>query len=330
VIEVRRREFITIVGGASAMWPLAARAEPADRLRRIGVLHGASDDAVTQASIAAFLQGLLELGWIDGSTVRIDYRWAAGNADNIRKYVAELTAIGPDVILAAGTAAERLVQATQIIPIVFVIVLDPVGAGIVESLSRPGGNVTGFMQFEYSLSAKWLELLKQIAPDLTRVAVLREPGTTAGAGQFAVIQSVAPSVGVEVRPINVRDAAEIERGMSAFSRFSNGGLVVSAGPSTATHRELIVALAAEHKLPTVFSNRFSVAVGGLMSYGLNFPGQYRLAAGYVDRILKGEKPADMPVQAPTKYELVINLKTAKSLGLDVSPTLLARADEVIE
>ena len=327
---MRRRDFITIVGGATAMWPLAARAQSADRLLRIGVLHGASDDAVTQASIAAFQQGLLELGWIDGSNVRIDYRWAAGNADNIRKYVSELTALGPDVILAAGTAAERLVQATQTIPIVFVIVLDPVGAGIVESLSRPGGNVTGFMQFDYSLSAKWLELLKQIAPGLTRVAVLREPGTTAGAGQFAVIQSVARSVGVEVRPINVRDAAEIERGMSAFSRSSNGGLVVSAGPSTATHRELIVALAAEHKLPTVFSNRFYVAAGGLMSYGLNFPDQYRLAAGYVDRILKGEKPADMPVQAPTKYELVINLKTANALGLTVPQSLLARADEVIE
>jgi putative tryptophan/tyrosine transport system substrate-binding protein len=326
---LNRRDLL-ILGTAATAWPLAAGAQTVDRPRRIGVLHGAADDAVTQASIAAFQQGLLELGWIDGSNVRIDYRWAAGNADNIRKYAAELAALGPDVILAAGTAAERLVQATQTIPIVFVIVLDPVGAGIVESLSRPGGNVTGFMQFEYSLSAKWLELLKQIAPGLTRVAVLREPGTTAGIGQFAVIQSVAPSVGVEVRPVNVRDADEIERAVSAFSRSSNGGLIVSAGPSTATHRELIVTLAARHKLPAVFSNRFYVAAGGLMSYGLNFLDQYRRAAGYVDRILKGEKPADLPVQAPTKYELVINLKTANALGLTVPQTLLARADEVIE
>jgi putative tryptophan/tyrosine transport system substrate-binding protein len=327
---MRRRQFITLVGGIAAMWPLAAGAQTVDRMRRIGMLHGAADDAVTQASIAAFQQGLLELGWIDGSNVRFDYRWAAGNADNIRKYAAELAALGPDVILAAGTAAERLVEATQTIPIVFVIVLDPVGAGIVESLSRPGGNVTGFMQFEYSLSAKWLELFKQIAPGLTRVAVLREPGTTAGIGQFAVIQSVAPSVGVEVRPVNVRDADEIERAVSAFSRSSNGGLIVSASPSTATHRELIVTLAARHKLPAVFSHRAYVAAGGLMSYGLNFLDQYRRAAGYVDRILKGEKPADLPVQAPTRYELVINLKTAAALGLTVPQSLLARADEVIE
>jgi ABC-type uncharacterized transport system substrate-binding protein len=327
---MRRRYVLALLGGATATWPLAARSQSVDRMRHIGVLHGASDNAIVQASIAAFQQGLLELGWIDGSNVRFDYRWGAGNADDIRKYVAELTALGPNVILAAGTAAERLVEATQTIPIVFVIVIDPVGAGIVESLSRPGGNVTGFMQFDYSLSAKWLELLKQIAPSLTRVAVLRQAGTTAGIGQFAVIQSVASSVGVEVRPLNVRDAAEIQRGVSAFSRSSTGGLVVSAGPSTATHRELIVALAAEHKLPAVFPNRYFVAGGGLMSYGLNFLDQYRRAAGYVDRILKGEKPADMPVHAPTKYELAINLKTANAIGLTVPQSLLARADEVIE
>ena len=262
-----------------------------------------------------------------GSTIR----WGAGNADDIRKYAAELVALAPDVILATGSSTVGpLLQATRTVPIVFAIVADPVGAGFVDSLARPGGNATGFMQFEYSLSAKWLELLKQIAPGVTRAAVLRDPAITAGIGQFAVIQSVAPSVGVEVSPVNVRDAGEIERAVTAFARSPNGGLIVTASALAAVHRDLIITLAARHKLPAVYSDRFFVTGGGLISYGPDFVDQYRRAAGYVDRILKGEKPADLPVQAPTKYELVINLKTAKALGLDVPPTLLARADEVIE
>jgi putative tryptophan/tyrosine transport system substrate-binding protein len=328
---MRRRQFITLVGGAAAIWSLAARAQQADRVRRIGVLHGATaDDPDQQARFAAFQQVLQQLGWTDGSNLRIDQRWGAGNTDDIRKYAAELAALAPDVILATGDTVERLLQATRTVPIVFVIVIDPVGSGIVDSLSQPGGNATGFMQFEYNLCGKWLELLKQIAPGVTRVAVLRDPTVTAGIGQFAVIQSVAPSVGVEVSPLNLRDAGEIERAVAAFARSANGGLITTAGALTGFHRDLIVALAARHKLPAVYPNRAYPTAGGLISYGADFVDQYRLAAGYVDRILKGEKPADLPVQAPTRYELVINLKTASALGLTVPQALLARADEVIE
>jgi putative ABC transport system substrate-binding protein len=329
---MRRREFILALGGAAVTWPLASRAQQADRVRRIGVLVGAGADGLdAQARQGAFLQGLQQLGRTDGRDVRIDTRWGAANTDDIRKYAAELVALAPDVILAAGNApVERLLQATRTVPIVFVIVIDPVGSGIVDSLSQPGGNATGFMQFEYSLTAKWLELLKQIAPSVTRAAVLRDSTVAAGIGQFAVIQSVAPSVGVEVTPINGRDAPEIERAIAAFARVSNGGLIVTASALAGVHRDLLITLAARHKLPAVYSNRLFVAAGGLISYGADLVDQYRRAAGYVDRILKGEKPADLPVQAPTKYELVINLKTAKALGLTVPTTLLARADEVIE
>ncbi len=273
---------------------------------------------------------LQQLGWTDGRNVRIDYRWGADNADNTRKYAAELIALAPDVILASGNTVEQLLRATRTVPVVFVVVLDPVGTGYVESLSRPGGNATGFMLFEYSLSGKWPELLKQIAPSVTRAAVLRDPAITSGIGQFAVIQSVAPSVGVEVSPISLGDAGEIARAVTAFARSPNGGLITTASPLTGSHRDLIITLAAQHRLPAVYHNRAYVDAGGLISYGANFIDQYRRAAGYVDRILKGEKPADLPVQAPTKYELVINLKTAKALGLEVPQSLLARADEVIE
>ena len=270
------------------------------------------------------------MGWTDGRNVRIDYRWGAGNPDTIRKYAVELVAIAPDVILPSGAASlAPLLQATRSMPVVFVNVVDPVGAGFVDSLARPG-NATGFIQFEYSLSGKWLELLKQIAPGVTRAAVLRDPAITAGIGQFAVIQSVASSLGVEVSAVNLRDAGEIERAVAAFARSANGGLIVTASALAVIHRDLVIALAARHKLPAVYSRRYFVNSGGLISYGADLPDQYRHAAGYVDRILKGEKPADLPVQAPTKYELVINLKTAKALGLDVPPMLLARADEVIE
>jgi putative ABC transport system substrate-binding protein len=329
---MRRREFITLLGGAAAAWPLAARAQQSDRMRRIGVLNGqAANDPDAQANIAAFLQGLQQLGWTDGRNVRIDHRWAAGNPADIRKYAAELVALAPDVILAPGaTQLGPLLQATRTVPIVFAIVPDPVGAGFVDSLSRPGGNVTGYMQAEYNLSGKWLELLKQIAPGVTRAAVLRDPDITAGIGQFAIIQSVAPAVGVEVSPVNVRDAAEIERAVTAFARTPNSGLIVTASALSAVHRDLIVTLAARHKLPAVYYRRVFVIGGGLISYGADFLDQFRRAAGYVDRILKGEKPADLPVQAPTKYELVINLKTAKTLGLEIPSSVLARADEVIE
>jgi putative ABC transport system substrate-binding protein len=329
---VRRREFITLLGGAAVAWPLAARAQQPGGMRRIGVLLPvAADDPDAQANIAAFLQVLQQLGWTDGHNVRIDTRWAAGNADNIRKYAAELAALAPDVIFTSGTATlGPLLQAARTVPIVFGSVADPVGAGFVDSLARPGGNATGFMQFEYSLSGKWLELLKEIAPRVTRVAVLRDPAITAGIGQFAVIQSVAPSVGVEVSPVNVRDAGEIERAVTAFARSSNGGLIVTASALASAHHDLIIALAARHKLPAVYYRRYFVTRGGLISYGYDSVDQYRRAAGYVDRILKGEKPADLPVQAPTRYELAINLKTAKALGLDLPPMLLARADEVIE
>jgi ABC-type uncharacterized transport system substrate-binding protein len=326
---ISRRQFITLLGGAAA-WPLAARAQ-VDRMRRIGVLTGGTpaDDPDGQDRHAAFLLRLGQLGWTDG--VRIEVRHGLGNADNIRKYAAELVALAPDVILAAGTTVMApLLQATRTVPIVFVAVTDPVGAGIVESLARPGGNATGFMQFEYGLSGKWVELLRQIAPGVTRAAVLRDPAITAGIGQFAIIQSVAPSVGVDVRAVNLRDAAEIEGAVAAFAREPNGGLILTASALSVIHRHLIITLAARHKLPAVYSRRYFVTSGGLISYGADLVDQSRRAAGYVDRILRGEKPADLPVQTPTKYELVINLKTAKALGLDVPPALLARADEVIE
>jgi putative tryptophan/tyrosine transport system substrate-binding protein len=328
---MRRREFIMLLGGAAA-WPFAARAQQGERMRRIGVLMpSAADDAEYQARLTAFLQGLAQLGWLDGRNVRIDTRWAVADADRIRKYAAELVALAPDVILAPGSATTGpLMQATRTIPIVFATIPDPVGAGFVESLARPGGNATGFIAFEYGLSAKWLELLKQIAPSVTRAAILRDSAVASGIGQFGAIQSVAPSVGVEVNPINVRDAAEIERAVAAFARASNGGLIVTGSALTAIHRALIVRLAAQYRLPAVYPGRYWVTYGGLISYGPDRVDQYRLAAGYVDRILKGEKPADLPVQAPTRYELVINLKTAKTLGLNVPPMLLARADEVVE
>jgi putative ABC transport system substrate-binding protein len=330
---MRRREFITLIGGAAAAWPLAARAQQPERMRRIGVLRGGgtADDPEGQARYAAFLQALQLLGWIDGRNVRIDTRWPAGNADDARKYATELVALAPDVIFTTGAAnLVPLLLATHAVPIVFAAVADPVGAGFVESLSRPGGNATGFMQFEYSLSGKWLELLKEIVPGVTRAAVLRDPDITAGIGQFAVIQSVAPLIGVDVRPVNVRDASEIERAVTTFARNSNGGLIVTASALSSLHRELIIALAARHKLPAVYYRRGYVTDGGLISYGYDADDQYRRAAGYIDRILRGEKPADLPVQAPTKYELVINLKTAKALGIDIPPQVLARADEVIE
>src|ERR1700722_5891892 len=328
---MKRREFITLLGSAAVAWPLAARAQQGERMRRVGVLQGlAADDPLAQANNAAFLQELQQLGWIDGRNVRIDFRWGAGDAADMRKYAAELVALAPDVILTPGSSVGPLLQATRTVPIVFVIVPDPVGSGFVDSLSRPGGNVTGFMTFEYSLCGKWLELLKEIAPGVTRAAVLWDPTTPSGIGQFAIIQSVAPSVGVEVRPVNVGDAAEIERAVAAFAKVANGGLIVPSQALSEVHGDLIITLAARYKLPAVYSEYHWAAGGGLISYGANFRDQFRQAAGYVDRILKGEKPADLPVQAPTKYELVINLKTARTLGLDLPPTLLARADEVIE
>ena len=301
-------------------------------MRLIGVLLPATgDEAEMQARIAAFHQGLQQSGWTIGRNVRIDTRWATTDAAEIRKHAAELAALAPDVILAhAATTVGPLLQATRTVPVVFPAVVDPVGAGFVDSLARPGGNATGFMNYEYSLSGKWLELLKQIAPSVTRVAVLRNAATASGPGQFAAIQAVAPSLGVEANPVNVRDAGEIERAVAAFARAPNGGLIVTASPAAALHRELIISLAARHKLPAVYFERPFVAAGGLISYGPDQIDMYRRAAGYVDRILKGEKPADLPVQAPTKYELVINLKTVKALGLAVPQTLRASADEVIE
>jgi putative ABC transport system substrate-binding protein len=328
---MNRREFITLLGGAAA-WPLAARAQQSERVRRVGVLMGpAASDPDAQTRVIAFVQGLAQLGWTVGHNVRIDTRWGAGNADDIRKYAVELVALAPDVILSTGgPAVAALQQATRAVPIVFVQVIDPVGGDLVDSLARPGRNATGFTSFEYGMAAKWLELLKQIAPGVTRAAVIRDPAASGGIGQFAAIQSAAPSLGVEVIPVNVRDPAEIERGVAAFARSGNGGLITTGSALAAVHRDLIVTLAARYRLPAVYSNRFFVAAGGLICYGPDFVDQNRKAAGYVDRILKGEKPADLPVQAPSKYELVINLKTARMLGLDVPPSLLATADEVIE
>jgi len=329
---MRRREFITMLGGAAAIHPLIARAQQPERMRRIGILlPAAADDAEFQARFGAFLQALALLGWTIGRNVRIDTRWATTDVAEIRRHAAELAALAPDVILAhAATTVGPLLEATRTVPVVFPTVIDPVGAGYVDSLARPGGNVTGFISFEYSLSGKWLELLKEIAPGLTRVAVLRNAATPSGPGQFGVIQAVAPSLRVEVNAVNVLDAGEIERAVAAFARAPNGGLIVTASPLAQRHRDLIVALAARHKLPAVYNERYFVAAGGLISYGSDRTDQYRRAAGYVDRILKGEKPADLPVQAPTKYETVLNLKTAKALGLDIPATVLTRTDEVIE
>ena len=327
---MRRRDFISGVLGSAAVWPLPALAQQQPgRVRLIGALTGVADDSESEGRYAAFRQELQRLGWIDGQNVRIDVRFGEGNAARIRKQAAELVALSPDVILTAGgLATEVMLQATRTIPIVFVLVPDPVGSGLVESLAEPGGNATGFAQFEYSLSAKWPELLKEIAPNVKRVAVIWDPTTTAGSGQFAVIQSVAPAIRIDVRPISVH--GDIERAIARFAQVPNGGLIVtaSAPTATATRLELITTLAARYKLPAIAFFKFFVTGGGLMSYGAEFVDQYRRAAGYVDRILKGEKPADLPVQAPNKYELVINLKTAKELGLTVPPTLLARADVI--
>jgi ABC-type uncharacterized transport system substrate-binding protein len=328
---MRRREFITLVSGGAAAWPLAARAQQ-ERVWRIGVLVGVrADDAPAQEYIPAFLQRLQQLGWTDGRNVRFDIRWGATNAADARKYAAELVALAPDVILSVGSVSVgQLLEATRTVPIVFAIVPDPVGAGHVDSLSRPGGNATGIMMFEYSLCGKWLELLKEIAPGVTRAAVLRDTAIAAGIGQFAIIQSVAPAVGVDVSPVSLRDATEVERAITAFAQSANGGLILTAGPLSAVHRDLIIGLAARYKLPAVYDSRPYVTAGGLISYGPSFTDQLRHAADYVDRILRGAKPADLPVQAPTKYELAVNLKTAKALGLAVPPSVRARADEVIE
>jgi putative ABC transport system substrate-binding protein len=330
--KMKRRDFITFLGGAAAGWPAAVRAQQPERMRRIGALMNMiADDPEASARVTALAQGLQQLGRTIGRNLQIDYRWGAGDADRSRRYAAELVALMPDVILAGGgSVVGPLLQVTRNVPIVFVNAVDPVGAGVVDSLAQPGGHVTGFTLFEYGISAKWLELLKEIAPRVTRAAVIRNAAGPGGNAQFAVIQAAAPSFGVEVRPVGVHDAPEIERAVTAFARSSNGGLIVTAIPPSAVHRELIVALAARHRLPAVYSFRYYATSDGLISYGPDTTDPFRRAAGYIDRILKGEKPADLPVQAPTKYELVINLKTARALGIEVPPTLLARADEVIE
>jgi ABC-type uncharacterized transport system substrate-binding protein len=329
---MKRREFITLLGGAAAAWPLAARAQQGDRMRRIGVLMSqAADDPEGQARVAAFLRGLRELGWIEGRNLRLDYRWGGGDVARIRRDAAELVALTPDVILASGgQVMGPLHEATRTVPIVFTQTADPVGAGFVASLSRPGGNATGFTNFEYGVSGKWLEILREVVPRITRAAVLRDASNPAGTGQWGAIQAVASPLGVEISPIDVRERGEIERGVTAFATGSNSGLIVSSSGFAILHRELIIALAARHRLPAVYPFRFYAIGGGLISYGPDPIDPHRRAAQYVDRILKGEKPADLPVQAPTKYELVINLKTAKTLGLEIPSMLLARADEVIE
>jgi putative tryptophan/tyrosine transport system substrate-binding protein len=327
---MNRRAFITLLGGAAVVWPLAARAQQGDGMRRIGVLmNRAAEDREGQARLVAFQQALQQLGWSEGRNMRMDTRWGENDIDRQRRYAAELVALAPDVVVASGgVSVSALQHVTRTLPIVFAAVGDPVGIGLVDSLARPGGNVTGFMNFEYSLSGKWLELLKQIAPWVTRAAVLRNPAIPAGIGQFSVIQAVAPSLGVDVSPIGVH--GEIERAVAAFARAADGGLIVTASALASIPRDRIIALAARHKLPAVYSYRYMVTGGGLVSYGPDLVDQFRGAAGYVDRILKGETAANLPVQAPTKYELVINLKTAKALGIEVPPPLLARADEVID
>jgi putative ABC transport system substrate-binding protein len=328
---VRRREFITLLGGA-VTWPLAAWAQQSERMRRIGMmLPASSDDPEYQVRIGALLQELQRLGWTIGRNIRIDTRWTRGDAEDARRYAAELVALNPDVILATGiSTVAPLLQLTRTVPIVFPAVSDPVAAGVVESLARPGGNATGFLAFEYSLSGKWPELLKQIAPTVRRAAILRDPATPSGIGQFGIIQAVASLVGLEVFPVHIRDAAAIESALATLARSQNGGVIVGSSGRATFHQTRIISLAAEHKLPAIYWDRALVAAGGLMSYGPNFLDQHRRAAGYVDRILRGEKPGDLPVQAPTRYDLVINLKTAKALGLEVPATVLARADEVIE
>ena len=329
---IARRQLLAAFGGAAAAWPLAARAQQRERMRRIGVLMStAVDDPQDPARLAAFAQGLQELAWIIGRNLRIDYRWSASSPDSARKYAAELAALAPDVMLASGTIALAAVQQiSDSIPVVFINLVDPVSGGFVESLARPGGNTTGFLLFEYGISGKWVELLKEIAPRVTRVAVLRDPTVAHGTGQLGAIQSAASQLGVEFRPVGLHDAKEIERGITDFARGSNGGLIVTAGTRARDHVELIIGLAAQHRLPAVYFNRLFVEAGGLISYGADTIDPFRRAANYLDRILKGEKPADLPVQAPTKYELVVNAKTAKAIGLEVPPMLLARADEVIE
>jgi putative ABC transport system substrate-binding protein len=328
---MKRRDVLTLLGGAVA-WPFAADAGEAPRMGRVGVLMGlTADDPESQVRLAAFAQGLQQAGWKVGGNLRVDYRWGAGNVDIMRKHAADLVARTPDVILAHSSAAvSSLLQESRIVPVVFTLVADPVGAGYVRSLARPGGNVTGFTNFEYSIGGKWLQLLKEIAPDVKRVAVLRESFVAAGPGQFGAIQAVAQSHGVELRPIDLRDAGEIERDITAFAKESGGGLIITGSPAATVHRKLINALALQHRLPTVFNSRFYVNSGGLASYGPDFVDQFRRAANYVDRILKGEPPSELPVQAPTKYELVINLKTAREMGIAIPSAVLARADDVIE
>jgi ABC-type uncharacterized transport system substrate-binding protein len=328
---IGRRQLITLLGGAAA-WPVEARAQQPQKMRRIGVLMNfAADDPEGQARIAAFHQGLQEWGWTLGRNARIDVRWGAVDAESSRRYAAEVVGLAPDVILASASAAMgALQQTTRTAPIVFVSIIDPVGAGFVESLARPGGNATGFALYEYTFSGKWLELLKEIAPSVTRAAVLRDPAVGSGAGQYAIIQAVAQPLGVQLRPMDLRDPGEVERAIAAFAQVPNGGLINAGAPSAGVHRNLIIALAARHQLPAVYPLPYYARTGGLIAYGPDLVDQYRRAAAYVDRILKGEKPADLPVQAPTKYELVINMKTTKALGLTVPDTLLARADEVIE
>jgi ABC-type uncharacterized transport system substrate-binding protein len=332
---MRRREFIVYAGSAVAapqIWPLATRAQQSERVRRIGVLlQAVKSDPESQIRIKAFVKGLEQFGWTEGRNLQLDYRWAGGNSDDIRKHAADLVALAPDVLVAAGSATVgALQQSTRTVPIVFATVGDPVGAGFVESLARPGGNITGFAIFEYAIGAKWLELLREISPRTTRVAVLRDPSVATGPGQFGAIQTAAPSLRMEISPVNMRDASELGRALTAFAQSPNGGLIVSGTPLAQLHRNLIITLAARHKLPAVYFERFFVVDGGLISYGADFVDQYRRAGGYVHRILNGEKPADLPVQAPTKYELVINLETAKALDLTVPPSLLARADAIVE
>jgi putative ABC transport system substrate-binding protein len=329
---IRRRKFITLLGGAAFTWPLAARAQQGERMQRIGVItHFAADDRAAETHLGAFRQGLQQLGWSEGRNLRIEARWTAGDPERVRRSAAELVALAPDVILAATSlSVSALLQATRTVPIVFVQVADPVGAGFVASLPQPGGNATGFTLYEFSVGPKWLELIKEIAPRVTRVGLLRDSANVGEIGMFGAVRSAAPGLGMDTRPLNLRDPGEIERGIAAFAREPDGGLIVLAGSVAAVHRDQIIALAARHRLPVIYPDRVFVTSGGLISYGPNRVDQYRRAASYVDRILKGEKPADLPVQAPTKYELVINLKTAKALSIEVPPTVLARADEVIE